>query len=466
MAPHLVQGINSGVGLSVALGLTWAVFAILSPKQGVKGKVNRTESEWLYTSAKKRFIDQGRYLCKTAFEETAELRPQMSPNAFYIMTARGVEMILSHKYADEIRNGDRFNASKWAEKFLLPIWEKINHFLQAHWTRSPSKDRWAEWHAISLHTNMEDLMAEVLSRLFLGPELCRNLDWLRVTVSYNTDLFVGVVQLNLWPPLFAASYSQARRVLGPIVAESRSQRARGDRQEDLLQWFEDGPKGSRYDTTLLLLKASMAAAHKSSELLTQTTSNLCTRPDLVKDLREEVVRVFRRHGLPKSAVYEVRLVDSVLKETQGLKPISLNATNDPISTATFTRLTLDNIKLSDGLELAKGTMIQLSNCNMWDPQVSEYSDGDRFDGYWFYKRRQLPGYENSGQLVTTHTNRLGFGHGKYACPGRFFAASAAKLILPVPVHHAEGQDADPFCKIAVRRRQEEFDLSSLAEAAN
>jgi len=41
-------------------------------------------------------------------------------------------------------------------------------------------------------------------------------------------------------------------------------------------------------------------------------------------LREEAVRVLSTHGLKKTALYELQLMDAVLKEAQRLKPIVLS----------------------------------------------------------------------------------------------------------------------------------------------
>lgn len=143
---------------------------------------------------------------------------------------------------------------------------------------------------------------------------------------------------------------------------------------------------------------------------------------------------------------------------------------------------LENVKLSDGLEIPKGTPIRLSNRNMWDPEASDYSNADQFDGYRFYKLRKLSGHEQKSQLVTVSASHTGFGVGKHACPGRFFAATAMKLILchillnydikfpdgqsPRTLWRAEAQIPDAAFQVVVRRRKEEFDLSSLLQAVN
>ena len=43
--------------------------------------------------------------------------------------------------------------------------------------------------------------------------------------------------------------------------------------------------------------------------------------------------------------------------------------------------------------------------------------------------RQDDAKSNSAQLVATSSDHLAFGHGKHACPGRFFAANEVKIAL-------------------------------------
>lgn len=111
---------------------------------------------------------------------------------------------------------------------------------------------------------------------------------------------------------------------------------------------------------------------------------------------------------------------------------------------------------------------------MWDPTF--YENPDTFDAYRFLKLRQTPGRETSSHLVSPSPEHLGFGLGKHACPGRFFAANEIKIALchillkydlklpenSVPRHRKYGLalQADPEAKIMVRRRREEINLGN------
>lgn len=54
---------------------------------------------------------------------------------------------------------------------------------------------------------------------------------------------------------------------------------------------------------------------------------------------------------------------------------------------------------------------------------------DEFHPWRFSDLRAHPGEENKHQLVTTTTESTVFGHGRWACPGRFFASNEIKAIL-------------------------------------
>jgi fumitremorgin C monooxygenase len=75
---------------------------------------------------------------------------------------------------------------------------------------------------------------------------------------------------------------------------------------------------------------------------------------------------------------------------------------------------------------------------MWNSAV--YPDAARFDGYRFVKLRQQEkesttrtvggGGGGSGlSFVSVSANHMGFGYGKHACPGRFFAGAETKIAL-------------------------------------
>lgn len=127
----------------------------------------------------------------------------------------------------------------------------------------------------------------------------------------------------------------------------------------------------------------------------------------------------------------------------------------------------EDITLSDGTLLQKGTQVGVSSHRMWDPKL--HSSPMEYDGYRFLNMRAEPGRENAGQLVTTSPDHLAFGHGKHACPGRFFAANEVKIALihlltrydiqlakdsePKVMTFGLSLSVDPFAQVEVRRKK-------------
>ena len=62
------------------------------------------------------------------------------------------------------------------------------------------------------------------------------------------------------------------------------------------------------------------------------------------------------------------------------------------------------------------------------PEV--YNAPETFDGLRFHRLRSESGADShSHQFVNTGLDSMTFGHGRYACPGRFFASNESKVIL-------------------------------------
>ncbi|TQN64910.1 Cytochrome P450 monooxygenase pyr3 [Colletotrichum shisoi] len=108
--------------------------------------------------------------------------------------------------------------------------------------------------------------------------------------------------------------------------------------------------------------------------------------------------------------------------------------------------------------IPKGACVGVSSHALWDPEV--YPEPEKWDGYWFYRLREEPGKENFAQLVSTAPGHLGFGHGRHACPGGFFAANEIKIVLAHILLHPI---MNPHLEIEIQRRADEVDLEKFRE---
>jgi cytochrome P450 len=94
--------------------------------------------------------------------------------------------------------------------------------------------------------------------------------------------------------------------------------------------FEREAKGRDYDPVVVQLTLSFAAIHTTTDLVTQVMSDLCKNPEIIDDLRQEMVKALSEGGWKKTSLYGMKLLDSVIKESLRIKPTGIGK-NTPIS---------------------------------------------------------------------------------------------------------------------------------------
>ena len=110
---------------------------------------------------------------------------------------------------------------------------------------------------------------------------------------------------------------------------------------------------------------------------------------------------------------------------------------------------MKSFTLSDGTYLRKGTTLAAPAAMLsTDPDFVE--DPETFDGFrWYKKSLEAEGLAtHNTNWTTTATSNLIFGHGKHACPGRFFAGETLKtllafIILQYDFKYPEGESRPP-----------------------
>ncbi|KAI1819348.1 cytochrome P450 [Xylaria intraflava] len=344
-----------------------------------------------------------------------------------------------------------------------------------------------EWKEVSaVHTSIA-FVSRLSSRIFLGDELCRNKAWLDTTSQYTVNAMRAAKKLRLFPKflrpivhrvlpqsrLVCRLLNECRVIIQDVIDRRRAEKLAAAREgrpipcpNDAIEWAEAYAEDVPYDPAVYQIGLSLAAIHTTSDLLSQTLLNLLGQPELIDALRKEMVEVLQNEGLTKMALVDLKLMDSVLKETQRLKPIKMTSMH---------RIALADVTLSDGTVIPKGTKCAVRSTNRLDPTIHE--NPETFDGARFLRMREVPSKANQAHLVTTGTDALGFGHGLHSCPGRFFAANEIKIALihlllkydlkpaagyvPKVLEVAFDLSVDPNARIMFRRREAELDLDSL-----
>ncbi|KAI4151581.1 MAG: hypothetical protein LQ340_003426, partial [Diploschistes diacapsis] len=141
------------------------------------------------------------------------------------------------------------------------------------------------------------------------------------------------------------------------------------------------------------------------------------------------------------------------------------------------------LTLSDGTRLPAGTHFSVASEAVMH-NAAFVASPDAFDPFRYYRLRESgPDQVQKHQSAMTDQNNLHFGHGKYSCPGRFFASNEIKIImahllLQYDFKYPEGcgrprslsadenlyPDPDPAARLEMRERKVEEGVGHLIYA--
>jgi len=275
--------------------------------------------------------------------------------------------------------------------------------------------------------------------VFLGETFTRNAEWIRITASFTVNLFTAIGATRMFHPIFRPfvdlvsplnrrvrkDQAAAAAVLQPVLRDRQKEIRAAQEQcrepnlpNDSIEWFRSAANGRSYPDIWIQLGLTQVAIQTTSDLMCQCVLNLCAHPQYVVSLREEAVKILGEHGLRKEGLAELRLLDSFIKETQRLKPVSMTSMH---------RRAMRDVELPGGIKIREGEHIAISSHLMWDE--ARYPEPEKFEPFRFAERRKTAGNEAKNLLVATSPDHLGFAHGKLACPGRFLAANMLKIAI-------------------------------------
>ncbi|KAI0684429.1 cytochrome P450 [Earliella scabrosa] len=309
-----------------------------------------------------------------------------------------------------------------------------------------------EWVDICIFPIAQKVIARASNRVIVGLPRCRDQTYLDVAVNFTNDVFISSFIINLFPDFMKSFVGKAipmvsknKNILMPMVIPMLQERQRmmdthGDDWEakprDMLQWLleEARAKGTPFDNVVeKVLLVNFGAIHTSSGAFTHALYNLAAHPQYIQPLRDEVEAVIAEDGWSKLSLQKMRKLDSFLKESMRLADGSL---------LNLFRKAVKDVTLSDGTRIPKGTLVAAAAITAHSDDA-RYTDPLVFDPFRFARMREGGAEEAvKHQLVNTSVDFITFGHGKHACPGRFFAANELKtmmafLVLNYDVRFAE-----------------------------
>lgn len=206
-----------------------------------------------------------------------------------------------------------------------------------------------EWHDIVVRSEFSLTMVARLSTLvFMGPESCYDREWIDIVIGYTINFMLANMALRAYPRwlrplvnyvdpqcrLLRAQERRAQQIIEEKLAARRAFRKQepslgsGSEAEpsNALDWFESQHQklGGEYNPALTQLMLSFAAIHTTADLLTQVILDLAVHQDLIEPLRREIIEALDGKPIDKTATQKMKLLDSVMKETQRMKPMQIS----------------------------------------------------------------------------------------------------------------------------------------------
>ncbi|KDN70031.1 putative cytochrome P450 oxidoreductase GliF [Colletotrichum sublineola] len=281
-----------------------------------------------------------------------------------------------------------------------------------------------------LMTSLE-IIAKINACTFVGRELGSNKRWVKAVMYSPLFVYMAVTLLNATPgilrpllrPLYflpaLKNYWDMKQMLKPKLDQDiETFKSTSDKRKLLVpKSDEDLPFTqfllSRYTEAAATVKQLVIDYIQVSYTSTPTTASalyhalweLAQRPEAADILRQELKEVMVDGNLPRTHLQELKRMDSFLRESFRLHPI-----------------TRYRLKIPSGVMAVVDAQEINRSPELWE-------NPDQFDMDRFYHLREMSGNDNRYHFVTTSSNSPGWGDGTQACPGRFFATSTLKIVM-------------------------------------
>ncbi|KAF7349875.1 Cytochrome P450 [Mycena venus] len=303
-----------------------------------------------------------------------------------------------------------------------------------------------DWKPVPVLSTIMPIVSRISNRLFVGLHLCRDPEFLKFSMQHTVDVVVAGRLIGFLPnflrPVFGPLISsrkrnmhQAMKMLGPLVAERIAMLEEhgtdwADKPNDLISSLLEiaQPKQRNvYSIVQRILIVILAAIHTSSITFGGVLLDLATYQHYIQPLREEVESVVEKYGWTKAALNNMHKIDSFIRESQRMNGLNCLASARMV-------VHPDGFRFSDGTFLPSGSIVNVPiRAIHHDSEI--HPDPEVFDALRSYNMGSSTSDSDpesrtsKHRLVTTEPTHLSFGHGKHACPGRFFAAAELKAML-------------------------------------
>ncbi|EXU97709.1 cytochrome P450 [Metarhizium robertsii] len=322
------------------------------------------------------------------------------------------------------------------------------------------KDVGNDWTSINLWDTWRAIVPSATNRMLVGSTLCRDERFLNAMVSFTHAVLRNCVLLRFVPlilhpilgRMLAISnwihWRRAYRRVGPVIKtriDYMSRKAKGDPElqnwsppEDYITWLVrlalEENRDQELDPIVIskrLLPIEFAAIDTTVITGVLWIQDLLKTPSAVEDLTAEL----RAHqpapgeSWSAKALQSLLQVDSSIRESQRLSNFHLTLVERVVVAS-------DGLCLPGlGWKIPKGAHLTV-NADGSHHDGDLYQDPYTYDALRFSTmRKEREEHHNASNdaakplgMVTMNDHHFPFGHGKHACPGRFFVAHEMKLI--------------------------------------
>ena len=200
-----------------------------------------------------------------------------------------------------------------------------------------------EWQPLVFAKKVPHMVARLSSLIFIGEEIAHSKKWLDVSVNFTIDAFLGARELRLWPAVLRhlvhwilpetrrvrEHMRVGREIVNQEIAKRqliREGKLKEDppRHPDALDWLQEVAAGKEFDHTRAQIKLSLTTIHTTSNMLTNVMYDLTAYPEYIQPLRDEIKAVLEEDGgLKKTSLIKMKLLDSIMKESQRVNPTGM-----------------------------------------------------------------------------------------------------------------------------------------------
>ncbi|KAH7350325.1 cytochrome P450 [Pyrenochaeta sp. MPI-SDFR-AT-0127] len=442
------------------LPMLYVIYSGRKPKSTIPWVAYNDEGFRNIQLARRQWVDHCREIIDKGAREVK--------GAFQVQTDIGPKIVLPDHFADELRNSQQVLFSEAIKQELMGTYSGLTpislitfdrvfqDLTRVNLTRSLDAvtpelsgetqvslqkllGNSEEWQEMPLKATLENLVIRLSTRVFFGEELCQNQEYLDHVVAWSSLVLIVNITLRQWPlflrrivhifhPLsrqLRDERAAASKIVAPIIdkrIEEKQQGKKSTKVSDMVSWMEElfQDKKGKMDLVDGQLFMAFVAVESTSTTIAYLLLDLLDHPDTIPRLRKEIISVLRDGGWKKTSLYEMKLLDSAMKESQRLHPLNV---------ASMQRKVVQNVTLSDGTVLPKGAHTFARWESRFSPET--YPNPNEFVVDRFLEKRESgePGASSKWQFITTSREHMGFGHGRQSCPGRFFANNEIKVAM-------------------------------------